>query len=115
MVALSVAWTDLTAVELRGAAIVVCLCARSTRSPIRRPFQKEFGKRVEAEVPATAQGKPLEIRFQDEARTGQQGTLTRVWAQRRSRLRPPCVTRYQGSFARSPEPMALTGSFFGAH
>jgi hypothetical protein len=40
-------------------------------------------------VPATAAGKPLEIWFADEARVGQQGTLTYVWARRGSR--PPAV------------------------
>ena len=34
-----------------------------------------------------ARAKPLEIRFQDEARVGQQGTLTRVWAKRVTRPR----------------------------
>jgi hypothetical protein len=36
-------------------------------------------------LPARARGKPLEIWWQDEARVGQQGTLTRVWAKRGSR------------------------------
>lgn len=40
-------------------------------------------------VPATTAGKPLEIWFTDEARVGQQGTLTYVWARRGSR--PPAV------------------------
>jgi putative transposase len=58
-------------------------------------------------VPATAAGRPLEIWFADEARVGQKGTLTYVWARlaegsvRRSRMegqaegrrgsRPPAV------------------------
>jgi hypothetical protein len=29
-----------------------------------------------------ASGKPVEVWFQDEARVGQQGTLTRIWARR---------------------------------
>ena len=36
-----------------------------------------------------AHGKPIEIWMQDEARVGQQGTLTRVWAKRGSRPRAP--------------------------
>jgi hypothetical protein len=40
-------------------------------------------------VPGAAVGKPLEIWFTDEARVGQQGTLTYVWARRGSR--PPAV------------------------
>ena len=37
-----------------------------------------------------ALGKPLEIWWQDEARVGQQGTLTRIWAKRGSR---PAIRR----------------------
>jgi len=37
---------------------------------------------VTASLPATAAGKPTEVWFMDEARVGQQGTLTRVWAPR---------------------------------
>jgi hypothetical protein len=40
-------------------------------------------------VPTGAAGKPLEIWFADEARVGQQGTLTYVWARRGSR--PPAI------------------------
>ena len=46
-------------------------------------FQKNFREAVAAAIPEAARGKPLEIWFQDEARVGQQGTLTRVWAQAR--------------------------------
>ena len=35
-----------------------------------------------AALPPEAAGKPVEIWFADEARVGQQGTLTRVWARR---------------------------------
>lgn len=38
--------------------------------------------------------KPIEIWFQDEARVGQQGTLTRVWAERGSRPPAPRDRRY---------------------
>jgi len=31
-------------------------------------------------------GRPVEIWFQDEARVGQQGTLTRIWAKRGTAL-----------------------------
>jgi hypothetical protein len=40
-------------------------------------------------LPPHAASKPLEVWFQDEARVGQQGTLTHVWAERGSR--PPGV------------------------
>jgi len=33
---------------------------------------------VSAALPSSAAGKPIEVWFQDEARIGQQGTLTRV-------------------------------------
>jgi hypothetical protein len=49
---------------------------------------------VKEVLPAAAQDKPLEIWFQDEARVGQQGTLTRVWAKRGSRPRAPRDRRY---------------------
>lgn len=41
-------------------------------------------------LPEHALGKPIEIWWQDEARVGQQGTLTRVWAPRGSR---PAIAR----------------------
>ena len=49
-------------------------------------------------IPETAQGRPLEIWFQDEARVGQQGTLTRIWARRGTRPRAPRDTRYQWAY-----------------
>ncbi|MBT7341922.1 MAG: IS630 family transposase, partial [Rhodobacteraceae bacterium] len=36
--------------------------------------------------------------FQDEARVGQQGTLTRIWAKRGTRPRAPRDTRYKWSY-----------------
>ena len=41
-----------------------------------------------------APGSPIEIWFQDEARVGQQGTLTRVWAKRGARPRAVRDRRY---------------------
>ncbi|QYU66479.1 IS630 family transposase [Leptolyngbya sp. 15MV] len=49
-------------------------------------------------LPAEAKGKPLEIWFQDEARIGQQGTLTRIWAKRGSRPRAPRDQRYNWAY-----------------
>ena len=40
-----------------------------------------------AALPAAAVGKPVEVWFMDEARVGQQGTLTRIWAKRGTRPR----------------------------
>jgi transposase len=63
-------------------------------------------------VPEAARDKPLEIWFQDEARVGQQGTLTRVWAKRGTRPRAPRDTRYQWAYifgAVCPERGAAAG------
>ena len=49
-------------------------------------------------LPEHAQDKPLEIWFQDEARVGQQGTLTRIWAERGTRPRAPRDTRYTSAY-----------------
>lgn len=45
-------------------------------------------------MPAHAHGKKLEIWWQDEARIGQQGTLTRIWVPRGSRPRAPKDRRF---------------------
>ena len=47
---------------------------------------------------ACANDKPIEIWWQDEARIGQQGTLTRVWAERGSRPRAPRDQRYEWAY-----------------
>lgn len=49
-------------------------------------------------LPAHAQGKPIEVWFQDEARVGQKGTLTRVWAKRGTRPRATRDTRYEWAY-----------------
>lgn len=49
-------------------------------------------------MPETAHGKPIELWFQDEARVGQQGTLTRIWAKRGTRPRAPRDTRYEWAY-----------------
>ena len=49
-------------------------------------------------IPEAARDRPLEIWFQDEARVGQQGTITRVWARRGTRPRAKRDTRYQWSY-----------------
>jgi len=53
---------------------------------------------VKAALPITANGKPIEIWFQDEARIGQKGTLTRIWARIGSRPRAPRDTRYEWAY-----------------
>src|SRR6478609_9532195 len=42
--------------------------------------------------------KPVEIWFTDEARVGQQGTITRVWAKRGSRPRAARDRRYEWAY-----------------
>ena len=51
-----------------------------------------------AALPVEARGKPVEIWFTDEARVGQQGTLTRVWARRGSRPRAPRDRRFEWAY-----------------
>lgn len=41
---------------------------------------------------------PLEVWFEDEARIGQKGTLTRIWARKGSRPRKPRDTRYAWAY-----------------
>jgi hypothetical protein len=53
---------------------------------------------VNAVLPETARGKPIEVWWQDEARIGQQGTLTRVWAERGSRPAAPKDRRYAWAY-----------------
>jgi hypothetical protein len=53
---------------------------------------------VRQTLPERARGKPLEIWFQDEARVGQQGTLTRIWAKRGTRPRAPRDRRYTWAY-----------------
>lgn len=53
-------------------------------------FKRNFASLVAEALPPHAAGKPIEIWFQDEARVGQQGTLSYIWAERRSR---PAVVR----------------------
>jgi hypothetical protein len=49
-------------------------------------------------LPLDAAGKPVEIWFTDEARGGQQGTLSRVWAKRSSRPRALRNRHFQWAF-----------------
>ena len=57
-------------------------------------LEKNFTALAKAALPPAAQGKPIEVWFQDEARVGQQGTITRVWARRGSRPRAPRARRH---------------------
>jgi len=59
------------------------------RMPLRRRLLKKLRRRVAEILPPEAAGKTIEVWFQDEARVGQQGTLSYLWAPRGSR--PPAV------------------------
>ncbi|WP_408886982.1 IS630 family transposase [Limobrevibacterium gyesilva] len=56
--------------------------------------KKNFADLVAAAIPEHARGKPVELWWQDEARVGQQGSLTYVWADRGSRPPAPRDQRY---------------------
>src|ERR1700730_14507477 len=80
-------WTELSADR--------SLFNRLTAKPRFGPWpvtQKNFADLVKAVIPEHASEKPIELWWQDEARVGQQGTLTRVWAERGSRARPRRAT-----------------------
>jgi hypothetical protein len=53
---------------------------------------------VSKALPERAQGKSIEVWFQDEARVGQQGTLTRIWARRGTRPRGLRDRRYAWAY-----------------
>jgi transposase len=53
---------------------------------------------VNKTLPEYAKDKTIEIWFQDEARVGQKGSLSRLWAKRGSRPAQPCDQRYQSGY-----------------
>jgi DDE superfamily endonuclease len=53
---------------------------------------------VKQALSGRAAGAPIEVWFQDEARVGQQGTLTRIWACRGTRPRAPRDRRYAWAY-----------------
>src|SRR3954454_18526506 len=59
---------------------------------------KSLAELVAGALPEHARGKPVEVWFQDEARVGQQGTLTRVWARRGTRPRAPRDRRHAWAY-----------------
>src|SRR4051812_42171050 len=76
-----------------GAAAAPAKQARGTSG-----FQSDFADLMTAALPPEAAGRPVEIWFTDEARVGQQGTLTRVWAKRGSRPRAPRDRRFEWAY-----------------
>ena len=61
-------------------------------------FKKNFASLVAEILPDHVKEKPLEIWFQDEARVGQKGTLTRIWGKRGTRPRAPRDTGYEFTY-----------------
>jgi hypothetical protein len=55
------------------------------QDPAAQDTQKNFADLVKAAIPEHAREQPIELWWRDEARVGQQGTLTRLWAERGSR------------------------------
>lgn len=53
---------------------------------------------MKAALPAHAHDRTIEVWFQDEARIGQKGTLTRLWAKRGTRPRAVRDTRYEWAY-----------------
>src|SRR4051794_24986995 len=72
--------------------------APAERSRRAGGVQKGFAELVEGALPEHARGRPVEVWFQDEARVGQQGTLTRVWARRGTRPRAPRDRRHAWAY-----------------
>ena len=66
--------------------------------PKPRRCTKKFADLVAAVIPNAARSKPIELWWQDEARIGQQGSLTRIWARRGSRPTAPRDQRYQSAY-----------------
>jgi transposase len=61
-------------------------------------FKKDFPQLAAAAIPEQARDKPVEIWWQDEARVGQQGTLTRIWAKCGTRPRAVCDHRFTSAY-----------------
>ncbi|WP_428483117.1 IS630 family transposase [Rhodopila sp.] len=64
----------------------------------QQAHKKNFAELVAAAIPPAAHGKPIELWWQDEARVGQQGSLTRIWAERGSRPTAPRDQRYHWAY-----------------
>jgi DDE superfamily endonuclease len=65
---------------------------------LRKRRSKSFSELVREALPERAHGGKVEVWFQDEARVGQQGTLTRIWARRGTRPRAPRDRRYSWAY-----------------
>lgn len=68
------------------------------RIPRRSRRIKKFATLVADAVPTEARDKPIELWWQDEARVGQQGSLTYVWAEQGTRPPAPRDQRYDWAY-----------------
>src|SRR3954462_9271681 len=68
------------------------------RMPKPRSRNKNVAALVAAVIPDAARAKPIELWWQDEARIGQQGSLTRIWARRGGRPTASRDRRYQSAY-----------------
>ena len=79
--------------RLGYSSLVPTAAASPDRSRRARRIQKKFGERL-AEIQTHYPDRRLQVFHEDEARFGQQGTLTRVWARTGSRPRAVRQTQY---------------------
>ena len=97
------------AVQYHERSVGKLLAKLAFRKMTARPFHpeqdaaaqethKKSGCPDRSRLPPYTAGKPLEIWWQDEARVGQQGTLTRGWATRGSRPAAPRARRYTWAY-----------------
>ena len=64
--------------------------------PRKRHLKKEFAQKAQSVLPVGIKREQVDLWFHDEARIGQRGTLTRLWARKGSR---PRVVRQQQSIS----------------
>jgi transposase len=61
-------------------------------------FKENFVDRVKEEIPEHIKLKNVDIWFQDEARVGQQGTVTRIWAEKGTRPRVVQQQQFENAY-----------------
>jgi hypothetical protein len=61
-------------------------------------FLRNFADLARAAIPPERTAGPIEVWFQDEARIGQQGTVTRIWAKRGSQPRAKRDRRFTWAY-----------------
>jgi DDE superfamily endonuclease len=83
-----------------GGTSAISPSGRSIPNPIPPPRKvlKKLPALTKEALGERAAGKAVEVWFQDEARVGQQGTLTRIWARRGTRPRAPRDRRFTWAY-----------------